>query len=130
MQEWLRVMTDYFLAANGVKQGGVLNSVLFCIYTDGLLAFPAQAGYDCYFGKLFMGTLAYANDTVLLAPSPTAFRKTLEICDTHTLNYNICFHAKKSKCLIVAPYSQHYLRDDYIECTFYSGNKQITQLKL
>jgi hypothetical protein len=40
----------------------------------------------------------------LLARSPTALRKMLEICHW---DYNIYFNAKKSKCSIVAPYSQH-----------------------
>jgi hypothetical protein len=65
-----------------------------------------------------MGALAYADNIVLLAPSPTALRKMLEICDTYALDSNICFNAKKSKCLIVAPYSQHHLQDYYRDCTF------------
>jgi hypothetical protein len=72
-----------------------------------------------------MGALAYADDIVLLAPSPTALRKMLEICDTYALDYNICFNAKMSKCLIVAPYSQHYLRNYYTACTFCIGNNSI-----
>jgi hypothetical protein len=68
-------MSDYFLVANGVKLGGVLSRVIFRIYIDGLVALLAKAGCGCYIGKHFMGTLAYADDIVLLASSPTALRK-------------------------------------------------------
>jgi len=34
---WAGLLSSPFNAVNGVKQGGVLNPVLFCIYIDGLL---------------------------------------------------------------------------------------------
>ena len=34
---WNCVASDFFTAYNGVKQGGVISSVLFCIYIDDLL---------------------------------------------------------------------------------------------
>ena len=34
---WNGVFSERFLVKNGVKQGGVLSPVLFCIYIDGLL---------------------------------------------------------------------------------------------
>jgi Reverse transcriptase (RNA-dependent DNA polymerase) len=87
-------MSDYILAAYRAKKGGVLSPVLFCIYVDGLLVLLAKAGCGCYIGKHFMGTLAYADDIVLLASSQTALRKMLEICDTYGLDYSKCFNAK------------------------------------
>ena len=35
------------------------------------------------FGSYFVGALAYADDLVLLAPTPTAMRKLLSICDEY-----------------------------------------------
>jgi hypothetical protein len=99
-----------------------LSTVLFCIYIDGLLVFLAKAGCGCYIDKRFTSTLAHADDSVLLAPSPTALQNKLEICDTYALDYNICFNAKKSKCLIIAPFGQHYLRRCNRDCTFFIGN--------
>jgi len=31
---WCGIVSDYFLAINGVKQGGMLSPVLFCLYID------------------------------------------------------------------------------------------------
>ena len=52
---------------------------------------------------LFVGALAYADDLVLLAPSPTAMRKMLSICDEYATEFSIKFNAKKSKWLAVIP---------------------------
>jgi len=34
---WNGVLSDYFLAVNGVKQGGVLRPIIFSMYINGLL---------------------------------------------------------------------------------------------
>jgi len=56
--------------------------VLFCVYFDGLLLRLTNAGYGCYVGHMFAGVLAYTDDIVLRAPSDSAMRKMLSICDT------------------------------------------------
>ena len=66
---WRGVMSNYFLASNGVKQGGVLSPVLFCLYIDDLLLTLSQSGVGCYVGINFAGALAYADDIVLVAPT-------------------------------------------------------------
>lgn len=122
---WHGVMSNYFVAANGVKQGGVLSPVLFCIYIDNLLYSLKQAGIGCFIGSNFVGSLAYADDLVLLAPSPSALRKMLLICDAYALEYNILFNASKSKCIVVLPPSRRYLTTIVKTCTFYVGGCEI-----
>ena len=63
---------DYFLAVNGVKQGGVLSPIVFSVYIDGLLVRLTNSNVGCYVGSFFVGALAYADDIVLLAPTPSA----------------------------------------------------------
>jgi len=46
--QWCGIVSDYFLAYNGVKQGGVLSSILFCLYIDGLLVALSRAGVGCF----------------------------------------------------------------------------------
>jgi len=70
----------HFSVSNGVKQGGVLSPVLFCVYFGGLLHKLIDAGYGCYIGHDFAGVLAYADDVVLLAPSASAMRM-MALCD-------------------------------------------------
>jgi hypothetical protein len=48
---------------------------------------------------------------VLLAPSASALRIMLAICDNHANEYCISFNASKSKCLVVLPDYRRILRD-------------------
>lgn len=123
--QWCGVTTDYFLAINGVKQGGVLSPVLFCVYIDGLLTALTNAGVGCFIGDNFVGALAYADDIVLLAPSASALRKMLVICDQYANEYSISFNASKSKCLVLLPGNRRFLRDYLTNYTFYIGNNPI-----
>jgi len=93
---WNGVMSEYFLAVNGVKQGGVLSPIIFSVYVDGLLVRLHNSGVGCYIGMQFVGALACADDLTLLAPSSTAMRKLLRICDEYAYGYSIVFNANKS----------------------------------
>ena len=122
---WCGIVSHYFLAINGVKQGGVLSPVLFCLYIDGLLVALSKAGVGCFIGDYFVGALAYADDVVLLAPSASALRIMLAICDKYANEYCISFNASKSKCLVVLPRKRRFLCDYINNCTFYVSNNPI-----
>jgi len=56
---WAGVMSHYFNALNGVKQGGVISPILFCIYIDDLLVSLSQIGDGCYIaGNILLVLLA------------------------------------------------------------------------
>jgi hypothetical protein len=118
-------MSEYFLAANGVKQGAVMSPVLFCVYIDELLISISKAGVGCYIGGIFVGAFAYADDIVIVAPSATALRRLLTICDDYAREYSIAFNAAKSKCLIILPSKCRWLQPYVNKCRFFIGNKPI-----
>ena len=101
-----------------------------CVYIDGLLVALSKAGVGCFIGSNFVGALAYADDVVLLAPTATALRRMLSICDCYASEYCISFNAIKSKCLVFLPNSRRFLRQQLNECTFYVGNKPIEYVKV
>jgi len=76
---WNGILLDYFLAVNEVKQGGVLRPMIFSVYIDGLSVRLMKARVGCHIGSHYVGVLAYADDIVLLAPSPAAMRQMLQI---------------------------------------------------
>lgn len=84
-----------------------------------------QAGVGCFIGSNFVGALAYADDLVLVAPSPAALRRMLLICDAYASEYNILFNAKKSKCIAVLPSTRQYLMPTVKECVFCIGGCSI-----
>jgi uncharacterized membrane protein len=100
---WNGIFSERFAVRNGVKQGGIVSPVLFCIYFDGLLSALNKAGIGCFIGNFFVGALAYADDLVLLAPTARAMRLMLNVCDIYASEYEVIFNAKKSKCLLISP---------------------------
>jgi len=44
---WNGHFSEWFDIKNGVKQGGVISPVLFCVYLDGLLYALKRAVYCC-----------------------------------------------------------------------------------
>jgi hypothetical protein len=126
---WRGVMSVYFLAVNGVKQGGVLSPVLFCLYIDDLLLAQSKSGVGCFIGKNFVGALTYADDIVLVAPTASALRKLLSICGDYASEYCISFNAAKSKCLIVLPKNRRAMCNYAKECSFSINNQQIDNVE-
>jgi hypothetical protein len=101
--QWNEGMSKDFSISNGVKQGGILSPVLFCVYYDELLRRLKQSRMGCVIGHWYIGALAYADDIVLLAPSATAMRRLLTICDQFADDYNLSFNTNKSQCMFFPP---------------------------
>jgi len=60
--EWNGFRSVSFRVLNGVKQGGIVSPIMFCVYFDKLLLSLAESGVGCYIGRFFVGALAYADD--------------------------------------------------------------------
>jgi hypothetical protein len=96
---WNGVASSSFPVLNGVRQGGILSPILFCVYLDGLIARLTEAKIGCFIGHIYVGVFVYADDIAIIAPTPLAMRKMLDICDRYANEYSIKFNANKSKCL-------------------------------
>ena len=67
---WSGMCSAMFLVDIGVKQDEVMSPILFCIYLDGLLNLRDAAQIGCFRGRVFVGSHPYADDIVLLTPTP------------------------------------------------------------
>ena len=80
---WETIHSEQFSVTNGVKQGGVISPILFCIYMDNLLHGLAASGIGCHMGNVYAGAFGYADDLILLSPSVAALHKMSDICEKY-----------------------------------------------
>ena len=99
-----------------------MSPVLFCVYLDELLQRLHESGVGCYIGSVFVGALAYADDIALLAPTPSAMRRLLKICDTFGTEFSVAFNSSKSACVVVS--RRKYCFDGGLQFTI--GDSQIS----
>ena len=98
--KWNDKLSKSFKVSNGVKQGGVLSPVLFCLYLDVLLNKLYNTGVGCYLGPYFCGALAYADDVILLTPTVCGAKSMLNVWSKFSSDYNVKFNASKSNVII------------------------------
>ena len=96
---WNNSNSESFVCSNGVKQGAVLSPILFNVYMDELLKRLKDSKIGCHIGHHYAGALSYADDLTLIAPSVTAVKKMLRICEEFSAEYNVTFNSSKSKLL-------------------------------
>lgn len=97
--KWGESLSEPFSVSNGVRQGGVLSPILFTMYIDDLLVDLSNLGVGCFWDSLFAGALCYADDLVLLAPSPAALRIMLRCCENFALKRGLRFNASKTQLI-------------------------------
>jgi len=99
-------------------------SALFCfVYIDDLLLRLSSSGVGCYLGLNFVGALVYADDIVLIAPTPSAiYADTSSDCDSYAAEYDINFNPDKSKFLVIPATKRRHLYNAMCKCCFVVGN--------
>ena len=90
---------------NGIRQGSILSPYLFNVYVDELNHRLNKKGVGCHIGGLPTNNFSYADDLVLVSPSPTAANELLQECDKFAKENYIIFSTTKSVCMRVLPKS-------------------------
>ena len=115
---WNGAHSETFDVKNGVKQGGILSPILFCLYIDELLIRIKDSGLGCHIGHLSYASLGYADDVSAMSPSIKALQSILNICEKFGAEYNVLFNSKKTICMKVGGGGRPPERNVYL-----NGNK-------
>ncbi len=91
---WESTHSPDFNVTNGVKQGGVISPILFCIYMDGLSHELENSGVGCYMGEVFVGA---TDDLKLLTPSVNALNILVDICKNYAAKYDVMYSKNLTK---------------------------------
>ena len=88
-----------FPLLTGVRQGGVLSQILFCVYVDGLIHRLEITKLGCWIGDCYIGCILYADDLILMSPSVCQLQKMINVCVEEATKINMSFNAKKCAVL-------------------------------
>ena len=115
---WGSNMSALFNVSNGVRQGGIMSPILFNLYMNDLSQSLSASKVGCNINGLFINHLLYADDSCLLAPSPSALQKLLRICEEFANSNCVIFNETKTKCMVVKPKGLSRL---YVPSVFLNG---------
>jgi len=102
------MLSACFNVTAGVRQGGVLSTVLFNVYVNSVIQRLQMSNCGCATGSQFLGCIMYTDDLVLLSPSVCDMRKVIDICADEASCLHLKFNVKKSCVLrFVARYLHH-----------------------
>ena len=116
---WGRIYSTSFLVSNGVRQGGIMSPILFNVYMDDLSNILNKSGLGCHLGGVSVNNLLYADDTCILAPSPSALQRLLKLCELFACDNNVIFNAAKTKYMCLKTKT---LKDLIVPDVLLSGN--------
>ena len=94
---WGKTVSPWISISCGIRQGGVLSPILFCVYVDNVLI--ALSGYGCTMNSLSCGSFMYADDLILLSPSISELKVMVQICCNELQALNLKLNTQKSCCL-------------------------------
>jgi hypothetical protein len=57
----------------------------------------------CFRGDVCINHLFYADDAVLLAPSPSALQELIFICEQFAVEFEMVYNTKKTVCMVILP---------------------------
>ena len=93
---WGDTCSTTFCVTNGVKQGGIISSMLFNLYMDDLSLMLNCYGIGGYIGTFFINHLCYPDDLCLISLSSSGMQHLLNICNEYATTQKLLYNRSKS----------------------------------
>jgi len=84
-----------YVLHSGVRQGGVLSSVLFGVYVNSLIGALISSGLDCHVAGVHVGCVMYADDLLLMSGSLHNLQLMIDICCSEIEELDLVFNPNK-----------------------------------
>ena len=101
MVKWGPEFSKPFKSTNGTRQGSNLSPYLFNVYIDDLSQKLKSSGVGCHINNVCFNHLFYADDSVLIAPSPRALQTLIDISFQFSKNSHLVYNIKKTKTMCI-----------------------------
>ena len=103
-------MSYYFYISNGVRQGGILSPKLYSVYVDDFSDYLVKSQIGCHIEHVCVNHVMYVDDICLMAPSPAALQKLINIGYDFSVQNTLSFNSSKTYCMVFKPrlYSLNY----------------------
>ena len=88
--------TNWFCINNGVKQGCILSPTLFALFIDDLVTDLNDKGLGINCGNCQITTLLYADDIVIVAPTPSALQSLIDVLTQWCITWGIRVNVMKT----------------------------------
>ena len=92
---------DLFRLFSGVRQGGILSPVFFCIYIDDVIDKISDLGIGCFIRGFFCGIWLYADNIVLLSATVSGLQHMINACVQELDYLDMSVNTLKSRCMRV-----------------------------
>ena len=103
--KWGSSFSQSFVMSQGIRHGGVLSPILFCLYCDGVLNTLNNSGLGCYVAGLMISAVMYADDILLLTPSVEVMQNLIRLCQSSF--EDVLLHFNVSKCSALRVGARH-----------------------
>ena len=97
--KWEAVLSSNFCIKSGVRQGGLWSPWFFNLVVNDLICKFEKSNLGCWISSLFVGSVLYTDDIMLMNASVWKLPQMLNICNVANDN-GITFNAKKSVCMM------------------------------
>ena len=96
---WGMSTSFIFMLSAGIRQGGVLSPILFCIYVDCILKSLEYSKLGCWIGYVYIGCIMYADNLVLISSSVCELQRMFDPCADNLTEIGMQINSKKCAIL-------------------------------